>query len=196
MQIELLAITPNSEQIIELAARTCYQSTDRATDSSAAELLPRLLRAGHESPFEHACATFRLTGCSRAMTHQLVRHRMMSVSQKSQRYVSEKTFEYILPPSIPAEYTEDYHQDMETIRQMYEKWKNRGLRNEDARFVLPNACATELVISANFREYRHIFNVRCTPHAQWEIREVCTLMLAELQRHAPHAFGDLHPEQA
>jgi thymidylate synthase (FAD) len=193
MNVELISITPDAEQVIERAARTCYQSADKAGAGSAGALLAKLLDVGHESPFEHAYATFRIDGCSRAMTHQLVRHRMMAVSQKSQRYVSEKSFDYVMPPSVPEEYREEFARDMDRIREMYRKWKERGLRNEDARFVLPNACTTEIVISANFREFRHIFKVRCTPHAQWEIREACGRMLVELHRHAPHVFGDLLP---
>ena len=191
MKVTLLAMTPQPERVIERAARTCYQSVGRADDTSAATLLPKLLAMGHESPFEHAYATFCVSGCSRAMTHQLVRHRLMAVSQKSQRYVSEDAFEYVIPPSIPAADVPEFRADMDAIRGMYRKWKDRGIRSEDARFVLPNACATELVISANFREYRQIFKVRCSPHAQWEIREACRMMLEELCRHAPNVFNDI-----
>lgn len=191
MKVELVAITPDPEQVIEEAARTCYQSVDKATPDSKTTLLPRLLSSGHESPFEHAYATFRISGVSRAMTHQLVRHRLMAVSQKSQRYVSEKQFAFVIPPSVKPEDVEEFKRDMAAIQAMYLKWKQRGLKNEDARFVLPNACDTELVISANFREFRHIFRVRCEPRAQWEIRDVCRLMLKELHRRAPHVFQDV-----
>jgi thymidylate synthase (FAD) len=191
MKVELIAITENPERVIEMAARICYQSTDNMKPETLGKLLPKLLGSGHESPFEHAYATFRISDCSRAMTHQLVRHRLMAVSQKSQRYVSEKNFEYVIPPSVPQERIEEFRKDMETIRLMYKKWKDFGLRNEDARFVLPNACTTEIVISANFREFRHIFKVRCTPHAQWEIREACRRMLDELHKQAPHVFDDI-----
>jgi thymidylate synthase (FAD) len=196
MRIELVAITPNAEAVIERAARVCYQSQDRIAEGTARTFLPKLLAMGHESPFEHASATFLLDGCSRAMTHQLVRHRMMSVSQKSQRYVSESGFDYVVPESVPPDRLDDFRRDMETIRRMYARWKEAGLRNEDARFVLPNACATEIMITANFREYRHIFRVRCTRHAQWEIRAACTEMLRVLFEHAPAVFGDLHREFA
>lgn len=194
LKVELVAITPNSEAVIERAARVCYQSQDRITDGSAAMFLPKLLAMGHESPFEHAYATFLIDGCSRAMTHQLVRHRMMSVSQKSQRYVAESGFEYVVPPSVPAEKVDEFRRDMAAIQAMYARWKDAGLRNEDARFVLPNACVSEIMISANFREFRHIFRVRCTRHAQWEIRDACLLMLDALHRAAPGVFSDLHRE--
>ncbi len=194
MKVELLAVTPEPERIIELAARTCYQSGDRMTPETLGELLPKLIAMGHESPFEHAYATFRLTGVSRAMTHQLVRHRLMAVSQKSQRYVSEASFDWVVPPSVTPGRKAEFDADMEAIRALYAKWKAAGLKNEDARFVLPNACTTELIVSANFREWRHVFRVRCHPRAQWEIRQACLAMLGELGRHAPHVFADLMKE--
>lgn len=191
MKIELLAITPNAEETIEFAGRICYRSEGKRGPGSAAKLIGKLIAMGHESPLEHASATFYISGCSRAMTHQLVRHRLISVSQQSQRYVDEKSFAYVIPPSISDERKEEFKKDMETVRAMYAKWKDRGLKNEDARFVLPNACASDIVISANFREFRHIFAVRCSRQAQWEIREVCSAMLRELYARAPSVFQDL-----
>lgn len=191
MNITLLAITPDPEAVIEQAARTCYQSQDRQQPDSAAGFITRLIAMGHLTPLEHAYATFRIAGCSRAMSHQLVRHRLMAVCQKSQRYVAEQDFDYVVPPSLDEADREEFAADMAAIGRMYAKWKARGLRNEDARFVLPNACATELVISADFREFRHIFTVRCSRHAQWEIRAACTEMLTILHRHAPAVFADL-----
>jgi thymidylate synthase (FAD) len=191
MQIELIAMTPEPEQVIELAARTCYQSQDLRERDRAGVLIGKLLAMGHETPLEHAYATFRISGCSRAMSHQLVRHRLMAVCQKSQRYVTEENFEYVTPPALAEEERAEFAADMATIGRMYGKWKARGLRNEDARFVLPNACATELVISADFREFRHIIAMRCSRHAQWEIRSACTQMLKQLHAHAPAVFGDL-----
>lgn len=194
MNIELLAVTPDPERIIEIAARTCYQSEDRMAPEKMGQLLPKLIAMGHESPFEHAYATFRVAGVSRAMTHQLVRHRLLAVSQKSQRYVSEGNFEWVMPPSVPADRAGDFSRDMEVIRGMYAKWAAAGLKKEDARFVLPNACTTEMIVSANFREWRHVFKVRCHPRAQWEIREVCLVMLKELHRQAPNVFADVMAE--
>lgn len=194
MKVELLAITPDPERIIELAARTCYQSEDRMAPETMGQMLPKLIAMGHESPFEHAYASFRLTGVSRAMTHQLVRHRLMAVSQKSQRYVEESNFAWVVPPSVSAEQVEEFNRDMEAIRQMYSKWVAAGLKKEDARFVLPNACATEMIVSANFREWRHVFKVRCHRRAQWEIRAACLVMLKELHRQAPNVFADLMTE--
>lgn len=192
--VELIAITPNSEQVIEKAARICYQSQNKITQESAREFIPKLLVRGHESPIEHATASFLIKGCSRATSHQLVRHRFLSVSQKSQRYVSEENFEYIIPLEIQesVEKIQEYQKDMNLIRDMYKKWKSYGLRNEYARCVLPNACTTELMISTNFREFRHIFNVRCTKFSQDEIRLICLNMLDILYKEAPSVFQDLY----
>jgi thymidylate synthase (FAD) len=128
------------------------------------------------------------------MTHQLVRHRLMAVSQQSQRYVSEQAFEYVVPEALPQAHLADYHADMQTIQAMYAKWRKRGLRKEDARFVLPNACMSEIVVSANFREWRHIFSVRLSPKAQWEVRQACFLILEQLAIQAPTCFEDIQAE--
>lgn len=196
LEVELIAITPDPEKVIEQAGRTCYLSFDRMEEDSDTAFIKRLLKVGHESPLEHAYATFRIRNCSRAMTHQLVRHRLMAVSQQSQRYVDEDQFAYVLPETLPPEYVEDFRRDMETIQQMYRKWRDRGLKKEDARFVLPNACVSEIVVSADFREWRHIFQLRLSAKAQWEIRKACTKMLAILKQHAPACFEDIAPDGA
>ncbi len=191
LTVELLAMTPEPEKVIEQAGRTCYMSLDKISDDSQDAFIERLIKMGHDSPLEHAYATFRVTNCSRAMTHQLVRHRLMAVSQQSQRYVNEQSFAYVTPQSIPAELLDEYHSDMEIIRKMYRKWRQHGLRKEDARFVLPNACTSEIVVSANFREWRHIFRIRTSPKAQWEIRNACLKMLDILAQRAPACFADV-----
>ncbi len=196
LEVELVAITPDAEKVIEQAGRTCYLSFDRIEEDSDAAFIKRLLKMGHESPLEHAYATFRIRNCSRAMTHQLVRHRLMAVSQQSQRYVNEGQFAYVLPETLPPEYVEDFRRDMQTIQQMYRKWRDRGLKKEDARFVLPNACVSEIVVSADFREWRHIFKLRLSAKAQWEIRKACTKMLAILKERAPACFEDITPDGA
>jgi len=195
LQIELIKVTPDAEKVIEEAGRTCYLSFDRIGADSQKGFIKRLIKMGHESPLEHAYATFRIRNCSRAMTHQLVRHRLMAVSQQSQRYVNEDQFDYVVPQSIQPEHLEDYHNDMKMIQQMYHKWRQRGLKKEDARFVLPNACTSEIVISANFREWRHIFQLRTSPKAQWEIRKACTIMLNILTEHAEACFEDIKTDQ-
>lgn len=195
LEINLIAITPDAEKVIEEAGRTCYLSFDRIGADSAGDFIQRLIKMGHDSPLEHAQATFRIKNCSRAMTHQLVRHRLMAVSQQSQRYVNEKDFDYVLPQSITDEFADDYREDMATIQKMYDKWRERGLKKEDARFVLPNACCSEIVVSANFREWRHIIALRTTRKAQWEIRNASFKILDVLKENAPHCFSDLNPER-
>jgi len=194
LEVELIAMTPEPERVIEQAGRTCYLSFDRIEGDSHGDFIRRLIRMGHESPLEHAYATFRVKNCSRAMTHQLVRHRLMAVSQQSQRYVDEEGFSYVVPEDLPPELVADFHQDMETIRQMYRKWRRRGVRKEDARFVLPNACVSEIVVSADFREWRHIFKLRTSAKAQWEIRKACRKMLEILKERAAACFDDIVPD--
>ena len=195
IEVELIAITPNAEKVIEEAGRTCYLSFDKIGANSADEFIRRLIKMGHESPLEHAYATFRIKNCSRAMTHQLVRHRLMSFSQQSQRYVDEEQFDYVIPETMPDEFLEDYRNDMDTIQKMYAKWRQRGLKKEDARYVLPNACTSEIVVSANFREWRHILSVRLSKKAQWEIRHACTIIRDVLKENAPNCFSDIEELQ-
>jgi thymidylate synthase (FAD) len=199
MKVELLSITPNAEELIETAARECYQSEPKG---EVGDLIKKLLKATppHESVLEHASATFRISEVSRALSHQLVRHRICSYSQQSQRYVKEHQFDFVIPPSINQLMLKDmntdclikdFENDMFIIQNMYNKWKARGLKNEDARFVLPNACCTSVVMSGNFRQLRHIIEVRCDKHAQWEIRAASLEMLKVLYNKAPHVFEDL-----
>jgi thymidylate synthase (FAD) len=195
LEVELVAMTPDPQSVIEQAGRTCYLSFDKMDDDSSIGFIRRLIKMGHESPLEHAYATFRISNCSRAMTHQLVRHRLMAVSQQSQRYVDEHGFTYVVPESLPPEFVDDYHRDMQIIQQMYHKWRDRGLLKEDARFVLPNACTSEIVVSADLREWRHIIKLRTSPKAQWEIRKACQAILTILRAHAPDCFADIESEQ-
>lgn len=190
--VELLVITPESEKVIEQAGRTCYLSFDKIGAESESEFIRRLIKLGHESPLEHAYATFRIKNCSRAMTHQLVRHRLISVSQQSQRYVNEEGFEYVVPELLEDNYIQDFHNDMRVIRKMYKKWRERGLKKEDARYVLPNACTSEIVVSANFRQWRHILQLRLSSKAQWEIRHICEIILDILIEKSINCFWDIN----
>ncbi len=191
LKVTLLSITPDAEKLIEEAGRTCYLSFEKIGADSARDFIQKLIKMGHDSPLEHACATFRIENCSRAMTHQLVRHRLMSVSQQSQRYVDEENFSFVVPPTVPKEFQKEFSDDMEAIRQMYIKWRDKGLKKEDARFVLPNACTSEIVVTANFREWRHIIKLRTSATAQWEIRLVSTKILEILKEQAPACFSDI-----
>lgn len=190
--VELLAITPDAEKLIEEAGRTCYLSLDKITDSSSEKFITAAIRRGHESIIEHASASFRIFGASRAFTHQLVRHRLASFSQQSQRYVDESNFNFIVPPEIEGndEAKKIYLEHMEQVLEIYKKLRSSGVKKEDARFILPNALESQIVFSANFRELRSILKLRLEKHAQWEIRRVFIEILKVLQNHAPTVFGD------
>ncbi len=191
MQVELLAITPEAEKLLEKAGRTCYLSFDRIAENTEKKFLSTIIKHGHTSVLEHAYVTFRITGVSRSFTHQLVRHRIGAFSQQSQRYVNEKNFTYTTPPKIeknPAA-KEVFDSFMNHSKDVYMKLQELGIPNEDARFVLPNSVNSEIVFSTNFRELRHIFKVRGVKQAQWEIREVCIEMLKILKEKVPDVFS-------
>lgn len=192
MEVELLTITPDAERLIEAAGRTCYDTGDRAGAETTRPFIRMLIRRGHTSVLEHAAATFRIRGVSRALTHQLVRHRLASYSQRSQRYVSEKGFAYVTPPAVAANEAARpvFDEAVEQARAAYERLVALGIHREDARFLLPNAAATEIVITANFREWRHILELRGHPSAQWEIRELAVRLAAVLKDQAPATFDD------
>jgi len=193
LKVELLFITPDSERLIELAGRVAYQSFHRLKEGSEKEFVRMIRRSGHHSVLEHAYATFRISGISRACSHQLVRHRLCSFTQKSQRYVDEKDFSYVIPPSVEEneEAKKLFEEFMESARNTYVRLKELGIKNEDARYVLPNAAETEIVLTANFRELRHIISLRKDKSAQWEIRKLAHEMLRLLKEHAPSVFEDL-----
>ncbi len=191
-EVELVAITPNAEKVIESAGRTCYLSLNKITDSSEKGFIQSLIKRGHLSVLEHAAATFRIRGGSRAFTHQLVRHRLASFSQQSQRYVKESGFRFVIPPSInedPA-LKERFEDFMEQARKLYEFFLERDIKKEDARYILPNAVVSEIVVSANLREWRHILKLRCHRSAQWEIRQICMEILRILKQNTPSVFFD------
>ncbi len=191
-EVKLIAITPECEKIIEEAGRTCYLSSKNMKDGSEESFIRSAIKRGHESIIEHACATFRINGASRAFTHQLVRHRMASFSQQSQRYVNEDEFNYIIPPSIDNdnEAKKIYNDFINESQNVYKKLRSLNILKEDARFILPNALESEIVFTANFRELRHLFELRLEAHAQWEIRNVCLKILKIMQKNAPAVFDD------
>lgn len=197
-EVLLLAVTPGAEKLIEEAGRTCYLSLDKMTDDSEKNFIRRCIRSGHHSILEHASASFRIKGASRSFTHQLVRHRLASYSQQSQRYVSEDEFNYIIPPDIDAnpQAAEAFDGFVEASRRAYQTLRALGIKKEDARFVLPNALESQIVFSANFRELRFIFSLRLSRRAQWEIRRVTMEMLRIMQEEAPSVFGDFVIDEA
>lgn len=197
MKVELLSITPNVEKLIENAGRTAYLSFEKQRRGSERKFIEMLIKSGHFSVLEHAYATFRIKGGSRAFTHQLVRHRLCSYTQQSQRYVDESKFDYIEPE--PIKNNEQAHylftNFINKAKEVYTDLQKLGIKNEDARFILPNAVESEVVITANFREWRHIIELRGSLDAQWEIRKVAIEILKILKKHAPTVFEDFEIDE-
>ena len=191
MKIELIYISPDAERTCETGARVCYDSNDKTTETSKEKMLPALLRSGHLSIFEHSSASFKIDGISRAASHQIVRHRLASFSQKSQRYVNEEAFEYVTPSAIlkDPEAAQCYQGTMALLQAQYLKLIKAGVKKEDARFILPNATSTTIVMTTNFREWLHIIDMRVSKPAQWEIRELLILIWKELYKQAPNVFS-------
>lgn len=178
MKVTLIQATPNPIETIVQIASICYDSNPK----NSLGLVKHLYSNGHHSVFEHIYFTFKIEGISRACSHQLVRHRHCSFTQRSQRYCSEDGFEVVLPPTIDDEEVNgnkfcEYNDVMVEIRQSYAFLNRYGVPNEDARYILPNACATELYLSCNLRELIHIANERLCTKAQWEIRDLVKEMV-------------------
>lgn len=175
MKVTLIQATPNPIETIAQIASICYDSDPK----NPIGLVKHLYRNGHHSVFEHIYFTFKIEGISRACSHQLVRHRHCSFTQRSQRYCSEDGFKVILPPSIKKDYPSecDYEHIVRDIDEAYAELQNNGIPNEDARYVLPNACETSLYLSCNLRELIHMSNERLCRRAQWEIRELVQQMV-------------------
>lgn len=206
MKVTLLDVTKDALALIYAACRQCYAADGAAEmfekaklDASKAEqFIAKVAASGHESPLEHAKFTFAIEGVSRALTHQLVRHRIASFSQQSQRYVKEEAFDYVIPPSIEknAEMKKIFLQGMKEIQENYNKllefYKAEGKAgeqaNQDARFLLPQAAETKIVVTMNCRELIHFFKHRCCTRAQWEIRDLANRMLAICRKELPAVF--------
>lgn len=192
IEITLLAVTPDSQTLLEKAGRLCYDSVDKLGTSE--KWLQSRIRQGHESLIEHASATFHIRA-SRALTHELVRHRIASYSQRSQRYVKETEALFITPPELSEEANSGlagvYRQAMENAWQSYNRLLEAGVKAEIARYVLPNACSTEIICTWNFREIRHIIQLRESPAALPEIRQAAETIKQIMQQQAPAVFGDL-----
>lgn len=192
IKVELLSITPSAEQLIEEAGRTAYLSFHKEIRTTGPDFLRMLISKDHISVLEHALATFRIKGGSRSFTHQMVRHRLCSFTQQSQRYVDESQFTYTVPQSIKQDPKIEsiYRNFMKKAKRLYTELQELGIKNEDARFVLPNAVQSEIVVTANFREWRHIFDLRGEAEAQWEIRAIIIKILKILKNKAPVIFED------
>jgi len=208
LHVELLASTPLPEQVCALGAKLCYAKADvnalreRVSAQDQSAFLEKIMQSGHLSVLEHASFTFAIEGVSRVLLAQLTRHRIASFSVQSQRYVSlAGNFSYIVPPAIKAlgpDAEAKYHEQMAQMQKWYIDWQQAlGAKgessNEDARFVLPNACETRLVLTMNTRELLHFFELRCCSRAQWEIRALAGEMLRLCKQTAPVLFANAGP---
>jgi thymidylate synthase (FAD) len=209
LNVVLLRHTPEPEEVVAMAAKLCYSPSgveelkEKIEAKDQAAFVEKLASIGHLSPIEHVSFSFGIEGISRACSHQLVRHRMASFSQQSQRYVKAEQFDYVIPPSIKQDpaVSREFEKFMAEAQENYTKVLKRleelGFKGEagqqDARYLLPNAAETKIVVTMNARELLHFFRVRCCNRAQWEIREMAERMLALAKQAAPTIFGRSGP---
>jgi len=202
MQVTLVSHTPDPELTVALAARLCYSPVsigdlrERLSGSDIRKFLEKILTLGHLSVLEHASFTFGIEGISRVTTHQLVRHRLASFSQQSQRYVTHKEmFEVVVPPSVSADpvMEERFLSRVRELHSFYAEMVEAGIPAEDARYILPNATETKILATMNARELLHFFGLRCCERAQWEIRAMAVEMLRLVRSAAPVLFEKAGP---
>jgi thymidylate synthase (FAD) len=203
LRVRLIAQTQEAEATVAAAIRQCYSpiGADQLVKKTGRKTQKRLISlvtaSGHTSTIEHASFTFAIEGISRACSHQLVRHRIASFSQQSQRYVdlSKEEIAYIIPPEISysKKKREKFHQAMEEIENTYRDLIRAGVAPEDARFVLPNACETKIVVTMNARSLANFFRLRTCARAQWEIRALAKKMMSLVKEAAPLLFANVGP---
>ena len=208
MKCELVRHTLSPEEMVAMGARLCYSGAHvddlkrRVEEKDQSAFVEKILGMGHDSVLEHASFTFALEGVSRVLLAQITRHRLASFSVQSQRYVSyEDGFGYVIPPRIRElgpDAVEEYEREMAAMQFWYVQWQERLGKsgegtNEDARFVLPGACETRMLVTMNARELRHFFSLRMCNRAQWEIRELAGAMHRECMKVAPALFRDAGP---
>ena len=190
IEVKLLAVTPEAEKLVETAGRLCWDTQEKT--GTVPDRIQKWIEVGHESMVEHACATFYIRA-SRVLTHELVRHRLASYSQRSQRYVKETEPRYVEPPEIGD--SESAHRQFERAMtacwQTYRGLLAKGIKAEIARYVLPNACETQIICTWNFREIRHIVKLRTSKRALPEFRAVAEEIRRIVKEVAPQVFADL-----
>ena len=221
MKVKIIAYTPNPEEVVASAAKLCYSKVgvdeiqENLTEEGIEKFVSMLSAIGHHSPLEHCTFTFAVEGISRACSHQLVRHRIASYSQQSQRYVKLDKFDYIIPTAIENnEFAKDIflnamEQDQKAYNGIVEELMNEYIASsgytlasiprseynrleklaiEDARYVFPNACETKILFTMNVRTLMNFFTHRCCDRAQWEIRDLANEMLIQVKEIAPTLF--------
>ncbi|MCL2144223.1 MAG: FAD-dependent thymidylate synthase [Endomicrobia bacterium] len=203
MKVKLLKFTQDPEKVCAIAGRLCYsfsgidEISKKFTKEKIKELLGKIISSGHHSVLEHASFTFGAEGVSRALLAQLTRHRIASFSVQSQRYVKFKTgVEFITPGTIKKDKNllKKYEEFLKSTEKLYKEYLDAGIPAEDARYILPNASATKIIMTMNARELRHFFSLRCCNRAQWEIREMSCRMLNLVKKEAPILFSDAGPD--
>jgi len=200
MNVKLIGFTPNPEKLPAMAAKLTHSKTkpeelDKSSDRELKAILGKVMNLGHTSVIEHTCFTFAISGVSRSLTHQLVRHRIASYAQQSQRYVDFKEPNYVTPPKIAKnkQMKKAYDETMKNIWMEYNKLLDLGIPAEDSRFVLPNAACTNIMVTMNARSLLNFFELRCCLQAQWEIRQLANKMLQEVKKVAPTIFKNAGP---
>lgn len=195
--VNLISYTPDAAKVVGAAAKLCYSASGASdimeglTADKTASFLKVLRDAGHFSPFEHASFTFAVEGLSRVCTHQLVRHRLASYSQQSQRYVGMGGISCVVPPKIAAdpEALKLYEAQAESAWKCYSDLVDLGIDKEDARFILPHGAETKIAVTMNARELHHFFSIRLCKRAQWEIQELARQMLSAVRGVSPEIFA-------
>jgi len=199
MKVELIKYTPDPDKTCAAAALSCHshkssgELIEGLSEEKNKSILGETIRKGHHSVIEHASFTFSVSGVSRALTHQLVRHRIASYSQQSQRFVKLEEPTFVIPPSIreDSKSLREYNKFMENAWNLYGSLLERKIPKEDARFVLPNATTTNITITMNARELIHFFKLRCSTDAQWEIRGMAWKMFEKVKKVAPIIFENV-----
>jgi len=200
MNVKLIGFTPNPEKLPAMAAKLTHSKTkpeelDKSSEKELKAILEHVVGLGHTSVIEHTCFTFAISDVSRSLTHQLVRHRIASYAQQSQRYVDFKEPNYVTPPKIAKDkkMKQAYDSTMKNIWNEYNELRDMGIPAEDARFVLPNAACTNIIVTMNARSLLNFFELRTCQHAQWEIRKLAQKMLSEVKKVAPIIFKNAGP---
>jgi len=200
MNVKLIGFTPNPEKLPALAAKLTHskikpEELEKSSDRELKGILEHVMNLGHTSVIEHTCFTFAISDVSRSLTHQLVRHRIASYAQQSQRYVNLSEPCYVTPPTIKKnkKMREAYDETMRNIWEQYNKLLRLGIPAEDSRYVLPNATCTNIIVTMNARSLLNFFELRCCLHAQWEIRQLANKMLREVKKVAPIIFKKAGP---
>jgi thymidylate synthase (FAD) len=200
MNVKLVGYTSDPEKLPAMAATLTHSKTkpenlEKISKKEQAAVLEQVLKLGHTSIIEHASFTFAISDVSRSLTHQLVRHRIASFSQQSQRYVNLNEPNYVIPPSIGKnkKTKRAYKETMEFIWDQYNKLLKMKIPAEDARYLLPNATCTNIMVTMNARSLLNFFELRCCLHAQWEIRLLANKMLQEVKKVAPIIFKNTGP---